>query len=415
MAICSPVSGGKKIGQTMPSFEHPGRIEPAYLEEAIPEAITDTIAELTAAAAGLGRALHPDTARGLADTVRIMNTYYSNLIEGHDTRPRDIERALKGEFDSDRTKRNLQMEATALLATQAEIDKSAAAGELPEPASGNWLRSLHREFYGEAPEEMLIIGEGDRQFRMEPGEWRSKPDHDVEVGEHVPPSSGHVADFMAHFERRFTMEPKGAGARLLQLAGAHHRFNYIHPFPDGNGRVSRLMSHAMAHKAGIGAHGLWSISRGLARGVESRREYKSMMERADHPRENDRDGRGSLSQAALTDFTHWFLKVCLDQIAFMSELFDLNRLAARLRRYAAEHDEWKPEAGDLLEEVLRRGSIERGEAARITRLPERSARRVLKQLTDDGMLASATEKGPVSLRFPSHSLEVLFPRLYPET
>jgi hypothetical protein len=34
------------------------------------------------------------------------------------------------------------------------------------------------------------------------------------------------------------------------------------------------MSQAMAHFAGIGAHGLWSISRGLARGLESRGEYK---------------------------------------------------------------------------------------------------------------------------------------------
>ena len=33
----------------------------------------------------------------------------------------------------------------------------------------------------------------------------------------------------------------------MAIAAAHHRFNYIHPFPDGNGRVSRLMSHAMAH------------------------------------------------------------------------------------------------------------------------------------------------------------------------
>ena len=53
------------------------------------------------------------------------------------------------------------------------------------------------------------------------------------------------------------------------------RLNYIHPFPEGNGRVSRLMSHAMAHTAGIGAHRLWSVSRGLARGLESRTEYNA--------------------------------------------------------------------------------------------------------------------------------------------
>ena len=76
---------------------------------------------------------------------------------------------------------------------------------------------------------------------------------------------------------------------------------------DGNGRVSRLMSHAMALKAGIGAHGLWSVSRGLARGLDSRREYKTWMDRADTPRQGDPDGRGNLSRSALVDFTLWFL------------------------------------------------------------------------------------------------------------
>jgi hypothetical protein len=54
------------------------------------------------------------------------------------------------------------------------------------------------------------------------------------------------------------------------------------------------MSHAMAHTAGIGAHGLWSISRVLARGLKDRGEYKRMMDYADTPCENDLDGRGNL-------------------------------------------------------------------------------------------------------------------------
>ena len=75
----------------------------------------------------------------------------------------------------------------------------------------------------------------------------------------------------------------------------------------------------------------------------------------------------------------------------------------------------KPEAARLLEETLMRGEVDRGEAARITGLPERSARRVLTDLVDAGLLASTTPKGPVSLRFPAQTLEVLFPRLYPRT
>ncbi|MBS1997706.1 MAG: Fic family protein, partial [Cyanobacteria bacterium SZAS LIN-2] len=66
------------------SNESPSRIEPTRLEEA-PEAIADVIAELSAASAVLGSALNQTTAENLATLVRIMNTYYSNLIEGHDT------------------------------------------------------------------------------------------------------------------------------------------------------------------------------------------------------------------------------------------------------------------------------------------------------------------------------------------
>lgn len=86
-----------------------------------------------------------------------MNTYYSNLIEGHDTRPRDIERALAGELDRDEGRRNLQIEAAAHVRVQTEVDRMGGIGALPEPASVDFVRWLHREFYTDAPEPMLHI------------------------------------------------------------------------------------------------------------------------------------------------------------------------------------------------------------------------------------------------------------------
>ena len=76
-------------------------------------------------------------------------------------------------------------------------------------------------------------------------------------------------------------------------------------------------------------------------------------------------------------------------------------------------DKLKPEASKLLTEALIRGEIERGDCARITGLPERTARRVLNETIAAGLLASSTPNGPVSLRFPTEVLEFLFPRLYP--
>ena len=395
-------------------LETPFRIEPTRLEQPS-SAIADLVAEIAAASATLGKALHPGTAANLADLVRLMNCYYSNLIEGHDTRPRDIERALSGDLDRNEERRNLQREAVAHIRVQAEIDRRAGDGTLNEPASSEFIQWLHKEFYRDAPKEMLRIGTAKRSFVMKPGAWRSKPEHDNAVGRHIPPSSDRVVTFMKTFEERYRMAKLGKASRILILPAAHHRLNYIHPFPDGNGRVSRLMSHAMGLKAGIGAHGLWSVSRGLARGIESRGDYKRMMDHADTPRQGDRDGRGNLSEKALEAFTLWFLNVCLDQIQFMAGLFEIDALARRMKGVVAQSETLKPEAERLLTEALIRGSIERGDAARITGLPERSARRVLNDTIEAGLLGSATPKGPVSLRFPTDALEILFPRLFPQT
>lgn len=396
----------------MSSSETPARIEPCLLEDSN-ERVADTIAELSAVAERLGARLHPRTAASLADLVRVMNCYYSNLIEGHNTLPRDIERALGGDLHTDEPRRNLQVEARAHIRVQREIDRLHAADALPEPASMEFVRWLHREFYRDAPDAMSIIRGSGREFRMEPGAFRSSPEHEAQVGRHLPPSSGVVDAFMEHFERRYRMERMGRGARIRAIASAHHRLNYIHPFPDGNGRVSRLMSHAMGLKAGIGAHGLWSISRGLARGLDSRTEYKAMMNHADSPRQGDLDGRGNLSLRALEEFTDWFLRVALDQVSFMAGQFELATLGERLRHYARQR-EWKSVAFRLLEEVLLRGELARGEVAAVTNLKERTARMLLSELVTDGILGSETPKGPVSLRFSVQAAETLFPQLFPQ-
>jgi hypothetical protein len=121
-----------------------------------------------------------------------------------------------------------------------------------------------------------------------------------------------------------------------------------------------------------------------------------------------------LSRKALSDFTAWFLRVCLDQVTFMSGLFDLDTLVERLRIYVQRRD-FKPEALHILEQVLQRGELARGEAGRVSGLKERSARELLAALILDGILGSDTPKGPVSLRFSLDAIEILFPSLFPET
>ncbi|MFL7904323.1 Fic family protein [Azospirillum argentinense] len=398
------------MGETL---ETPGRIEPCCLE-VVSEEISGLVAMLAARSAKLGARLRPKTAAHLADLVRIVNCYYSNLIEGHDTNPRDIERALGGELAEEAGRRALQVEAAAHVQVQRAVDGMAAAGRLPEPASVDFVRWLHREFYRDVPPDMLHVGNGERPFEMEPGAFRTRPEHDVVVGRHVPPSSERVDDFMRHFESRYRFASMGPDTRIMAMAAAHHRLAYIHPFPDGNGRVARLMSHAMAHAAGVGACGLWPISRGLALGLSSHGEYGRMMDYADTPRQGALDGRGNLSLRALTEFSAWFLRVCVNQVTFMDALVDPDRLRERLRAYVERDERLRPEAGLILNEVLSTGEMVRGDTARVTGLTEQAAGDLLGTLTDDGILASDTTMGPVSFRFTVHVAEILLPGLLPQ-
>ncbi len=391
--------------------ETPPRLEPCLPDFLDPE-IVDLIAALSSSAEKLGNRLHPKTAASLADLVRVMNCYYSNLIEGHNTKPRDIEKALQNLFSTDGERRDFQMEAVAHIRLQREIDTMHASGTLPDAASSHFIRWLHREFYKDLPESMLYLEKKEGRVAIVPGMFRSEPIHDVAVGRHLPPESSTVESFMAYFEKRYNFGPLGKGMRMAAMAAAHHRFNYIHPFLDGNGRVSRLMSHAMALHAGIGAHGLWSVSRGLALGLESRLDYMSMMDHADMPRQGDLDGRGNLSLKALNTFITWFLKICLDQVMFMDSLFELDSLAKRLKHYCDQQG-WKAEAFAILETTLLKGEIPRGDVSRITGLKERTARTLLSSLTETGIVGSDTPKGPLSLRFPVNAVEILFPNLFP--
>ncbi len=92
-------------------------MEPILVRE--PRQRRDELADLALsvveASTALRGSLPLGIVKGLADMVRAMNCYYSNLIEGHDTHPVDIERALS----SDLPKRHLQLEARAHVEVQA--------------------------------------------------------------------------------------------------------------------------------------------------------------------------------------------------------------------------------------------------------------------------------------------------------
>jgi Fic family protein len=241
--------------------------------------------------------------------------YYSNLIEGHDTHPVDIERALREDYSANTEKRSLQLEARAHIAVQRWID---GVGLTDRPISPEGIREIHRRFGALLPDALLWVEDPDSGGRMHvvPGGLRAR---DVPVGQDIAVSPGAPPRFLDQLERTYSDLGK---ATIIAAAAAHYRLLWIHPFLDGNGRVTRLMSHAMLLEA-LDRGGVWSIARGLARNV---RAYKGHLAACDLPRRNDLDDRGNLSEEAPAAFTRFFLETCLDQVKFMEELVQLRRL-----------------------------------------------------------------------------------------
>jgi Fic family protein len=383
------------------------------MEPMVPEetsrALDDDILPLVAEANSLVGRIHPILRESIGDLVRSMNCYYSNLIEGHDTHPRDIDRALANDFSSEPKKRDLQKEAAAHIYVQQLID----TGRDPDawPASAAYAAWLHEEFCSRLPPEMLFVTDGKTGERLEvvPGEWRRR---DVHVGRHLPPSHDQLPSFMARFDTAYASPPLSK-TRQIQTAGAvHHRFLWIHPFLDGNGRVARLMSHALFKRLGIGTS-LWSIARGLAR---DENRYKELLAGADEPREGDRDGRGNLTQRGLIEFCKFFLDRSVDQIRFMSGLLEPAGLLTRIEIHMEEEIRGKRlQRGSfaVLREAVMSGEVERAKIPALTGYEERSARNVTAALVDRGMLIAATHRAPLRLAFPADVAERWFPNLYP--
>jgi Fic family protein len=175
-----------------------------------------------------------------------------------------------------------------------------------------------------------------------------------------------------------------------------------------------MFTHAYLAQIGLGGEGLWTASRGLAR---RRQEYLSALSAADARRWNDYDGRGNLSQAALTDFCLFFLRICLDQVEFMSSLLDLDSMQRRItifaERWSAFH-KLPGELATLLTTGFLRGELSRGDAALALRKPARTAHRVLRALLQEGLLTSEGSGRPVRLGMPMHAVGYYFPRLFPE-
>ena len=378
--------------------------------------LPDKAVALSVAASALAAQLSPITLATLERYMRVINSYYSNLIEGNATRPAEIRAAQRGDYSSNGAKRDLQRESLAHMAVQQWCyEQNLSLDALFQP---DFFLELHQQFYQRIPERLWWIKDeqGNKVDQIVPGQWRTRG---VLVGQHVPPEPQDLPALMARFCETYHPSRFKGDRKLVAIMAAHHRFAWVHPFMDGNGRVGRLFTDAALKAVGLDSCGAWSLSRGLAKTAS---QYKALLAGADSPRQGDHDGRGGLSEKGLLSFCDYMLDTALGQVAYTRGLLKVNELRKRMTAYVQARNDYrvlgmsdtlKPATALVLYSAFVNGELERAQALELCAMPVRSARRLLSQLKAEGLLSETSSKSPLRWEIPEHAEPWYFPELAP--
>jgi len=349
----------------------------------------------------------------LRETLRPMNSFYTNKIEGQHTTPLMIERAIKADFSDKPAEAKKQRIAIAHIETERWGETAHPTFDAPAFFHPGVVQAIHQHLHAQLTKEDLIqMNDDGLTEEVHPGEWRTGG---VKVGRHIPPDPAAVPQFMTEWHTGYSNSKAGENA-VAALMAAHHRLAWIHPFTDGNGRAARLHTHLGLNALGL-TQGLWSPMRGLAREQDS---YYTHLIGADQDRQGDYDGRGVLTEKGLIEFIRFFMHTCLDQVHFMSGMLDIPSFEARLAQMLAaestkeETKALKVEAAAPLAYLGTVKSLERTKFKGMMGLATRTADRTLADLFKLGIVTSKSPKGPVELTLPLPLFRYLFPRLWPE-
>jgi len=151
-------------------------------------------------------------------------------------------------------------------AAMAYVEQSMTPGAA---LTEHFIRELHT----------LTVQGLEREGDATPGAYRQTPVR-IAQSEHLPPEHIQVPQYMQELVA-FVNEPHNPKYDLIKVALAHHRFGWIHPFGNGNGRVVRLLIYALLIKYGFNVKTGGRVLNPTAVFCNDRDQYYAMLARAD--------------------------------------------------------------------------------------------------------------------------------------
>jgi len=220
-----------------------------------------------------------------------------------------------------------------------------------------------------------------REGDATPGAYRKSRVH-IAQSEHMPPEAVQVPGYMLELVD-FINEAHPAKYDLIKVALAHHRFGWIHPFGNGNGRVVRLLTYALMIKYGFNVQAGGRVLNPTAVFCNDRDLYYAMLARADTGQPDKRER-----------WCVYVLQGILEELRKVDQLTDAGYLNDRIigpaLSYARERELITVQEATVLQAVSRLGIAKAGDLA-MPGLTAAQRTYQIKKLVDRQMLLPINE------------------------
>jgi Fic family protein len=298
------------------------------IEPSFDSSLTDLIIELDyLRKKTLGGSTHPKVFFQLKHIFHTLESIGSARIEGNNTTIAEyIETKLDDTQNTSSEIREIQNIEKAMEFIEENI--------IDYPINKVFLSELHKMIVKDLPPPPN--GEGDRT----PGEYRNS-NLKINKSKHLPPDSLFINDYMDEL-LGFINRENSPKYDLLKAAIAHHRFVWIHPFGNGNGRTVRLFTYAMLVKTGFNVN-VGRIINPTAVFCSNRNDYYENLSKADLG-----------TTEGILQWCEYVLKGLKEEIEKIDKLSDYNYLKKEILLPTITHSLERQYITDIEAKILKR-------------------------------------------------------------
>jgi Fic family protein len=300
----------------------------------------------------------------LKDIFHMLESLGSARIEGNHTTLADY---VESRLENAPSFADHLREMANIESAMAYIEEHLQAGEV---ISQHLIRELHA----------ITVQDLQREGDATPGSYRQSSVQ-ISLSEHLPPDAILLPQYMQELMDFINLDapPK---YDLIKVALAHHRFSWIHPFTNGNGRVVRLLTYALMIKYGFNVKAGGRVLNPTAVFCNDRNRYYAMLSTAD---------TGTL--AGREAWCHYVLEGMLTELKKVDRLTQFDYLRKNILHpalvYARQRELITAMEEDILRQAIRHDSGVVKAADLATAMPNMTdAQRTyqIKKLLDKNML-----------------------------